>query len=130
MKYLICFFIAFTCIFSLKSQVIKYRAKYVSIKSSSDKNERTWAECYLLVVVDTVNNRITVHTESKQNYDIVKILKDDIKELSYYTLTFKAINENGEECILGLSTVIKREYNALLIISFTKYSIVYKLWDL
>lgn len=126
-KYLLLFLLVPFTFSHLNAQVLKYKAKYISFKMADNKNERTWRECDLLIVIDTVKNKVHIYSLEEEDYDIVKFLKSDQKEDSYYSYAFKAVDKSGVECIMAISLVAKQSYDALLIISYNKYSYAYKM---
>ena len=98
------------------SQVLKYKAKYTSLKFNTSKAERIWVPSDILVIIDTAESKVKVYTNPPDSYDIIKFIKSDTKHEDFATLTFKVVDNFGEEATMGISFVHNRDFDALLII--------------
>ena len=57
-----------------------------------------WEECSVLIVIDLNRERIKIHSETLQEYDIVEVRDAD----SYGSLHIDCIDQDGDEVVLTL----------------------------
>jgi hypothetical protein len=121
--------------FTVYSQVIKYKADGISIKT---KNEYTnqwsewskWEEVNILITIDPSIQRIKIFSKADQVYDIIQSYGESTDKDGDKTYKWQCVNEDGRKCIIRLVRLYSVEGKTQLYIDFADMMWVYSIYKL
>ncbi|WP_027003323.1 hypothetical protein [Hugenholtzia roseola] len=119
--------------FSLSAQVIKFKTQDFSYR---EKNSGTWTDwspyqkLSVLGTIDMDNNRIELHAERKQVYDVIEYLGESQDSDGDSVMGWSCLNQNGVECRIRFVKLNSQGGRLQLYVDFEEIGLAYNLYIL
>lgn len=110
----------------ISAEVLKLTAYEFAYKASNDYGWSDWSEwddCNILVVIDSDRERITIYSNSTQEFDIIEAEDSYVDSDGDEVLKFTCIDAEGLRC--GIRFILKQSGSAQLYCDYNDLMYVY-----